>query len=144
MSIREDIAKDIVTTLKEMRDPVMASYVTREPFEFDKLSNAQYPAILIQTAGETREDSTIGDSGISRMGTITYNVIGYVKSADIDTARNEIIESIEEALDVDRTRGGYAKDTQVVNVETDEGSIDPIGGVILTVEVEYFYTRGAA
>jgi hypothetical protein len=144
MSIREDIAKDIVTTLKEMRDPVMASYVTREPFEFDKLSNAQYPAILIQTAGETREDSTIGDSGISRMGTITYNVIGYVKSADIDTARNDIIESIEEALDVDRTRGGYAKDTQVVNVETDEGSIDPIGGVILTVEVEYFYTRGAA
>jgi hypothetical protein len=144
MSIREDIAKDIVTTLKAMRDPVMASYVTREPFDFDKLSNAQYPAILIQTAGETREDSTIGDSGISRMGTITYNVIGYVKSADIDTARNEIIESIEEALDVDRTRGGYAKDTQVVNVETDEGSIDPIGGVILTVEVEYFYTRGAA
>jgi hypothetical protein len=144
MSIREDIAKDIVTTLKAMRDPVMASYVTREPFDFDKLSNAQYPAILIQTAGETREDSTIGDSGISRMGTITYNVIGYVKSAEIDTARNDIIESIEEALDVDRTRGGYAKDTQVVNVETDEGSIDPIGGVILTVEVEYFYTRGAA
>ena len=144
MSVRENIANNIVTTIKDMRDPVMASYVTREPFDFEKLSNAQYPAVLIQTAGEVREDSTIGDSGISRMGTITYQIIGYVKSKDIDTARNELIEAIEETLDTDRTRGGYAKDTQVVNVETDEGSIDPIGGVIITVEVEYFYTRGAA
>lgn len=144
MSIREDIAKDIVTTLKAMRSPVSASYVTREPFDFEKLSNAQYPAILIQTAGETRSDETIGDSTVQRLGVITYEIIAYIKSSSIDTARNEIIEAIEEALDSDRTRGGYAKDTQVVSVDTDEGAIDPIGGVIVTVEVEYFYTRGAA
>lgn len=144
MSVRESIAENIVTTLKGMREPVSASYVTREPFDFEKLSNAQYPAVLVQTTGETRSDSTIGDTSIQRQGTITYQVVAYVKSATIDTARNEIIEAIEEALDADRTRGGYAKDTQVVNVDTDEGSIDPIGGVNLTVEVMYFYTRGAA
>jgi len=144
MSVRESIAENIVTTLKGMREPVSASYVTREPFDFEKLSNAQYPAVLVQTTGETRSDSTIGDTSIQRQGTITYQVVAYVKSATIDTARNEIIEAIEEALDADRTRGGYAKDTQVVNVDTDEGSIDPIGGVNLTIEVMYFYTRGAA
>jgi hypothetical protein len=144
MSVRESIAENIVTTLKGMREPVSASYVTREPFDFEKLSNAQYPAVLVQTTGETRSDSTIGDTSIQRQGTITYQVVAYVKSATIDTARNEIIEAIEEALDTDRTRGGYAKDTQVVNVDTDEGSIDPIGGVNLTIEVMYFYTRGAA
>lgn len=144
MSVRENIAGNIVTTLKDMREPVKASYVTREPFDFEKLSNAQYPAVLVQTTGESRADSTIGDTGINREGTITYQIVAYVKSKEIDTARNEIIEAIEEALDTDRTRGGYAKDTQVTAVETDEGSIDPIGGVLLTVEVQYFYTRGAA
>ena len=144
MSVRENIAGNIVTTLKDMREPVKAAYVTREPFDFEKLSNAQYPAVLVQTTGESRADSTIGDTGINREGTITYQIVAYVKSKEIDTARNEIIEAIEEALDADRTRGGYAKDTQVTSVETDEGSIDPIGGVLLTVEVQYFYTRGAA
>jgi len=144
MSTRENIANNIVTTITAMTTPVAASYVTREPFEFDKLSNAQYPAVLVQTTGESRADSTIGNTGISREGTITYQIVAYVKASSIDTARNQIIEAIEEALDADRTRGGYAKDTQVVSVETDEGSIDPIGGVLLTVEVQYFYTRGAA
>jgi hypothetical protein len=53
-----------------------------------------------------------------------------------------MIETVEEALDLDRTRGGYAVDTQVTSVEIDDGSIDPIGGVIITVEVMYSYTRG--
>lgn len=143
MSIREDIAKNIVTTLKAMRSPVSASYVTREPFEFNELSNAQFPALLVRTAGETRDDVTIGDASISRMATVTYDVVCYVKSKEIDTARNEIIEAVEEALDSDRTRGGYAKDTQVTGIDIDDGAIEPVGGVVITVEVEYFYTRGA-
>jgi hypothetical protein len=142
MSLRESIAGNIVTTLQAMSSPVSASYVTREPFDFQKLSNAQFPAILVQTASESREDATIGGAGIKRFGTIDYSVIGYVKAATIDTARNNLIEAVEEALDTDRTRGGYAKDTQVISVETDEGSIDPIGGIIVTVRVLYDFTRG--
>lgn len=143
MSVRENIAANIQTVLTAMSSPVAASYVTREPFDFTQLSNAQFPAILVQTAGESRSDETIGDSNIQRMGTITYDIVGYVKSSTIDTARNQLIEAIEEALDADRTRGGYAKDTQIVSVETDEGATDPVGGIIVTVEVEYFFTRGA-
>ena len=69
-------------------------------------------------------------------------MVCFVKAGLIDQARNNIIETIEEGLDVDRTRGGFAKDTQITQVEIDEGSIDPIGGVILTVRVMYEYTRG--
>lgn len=142
MSLRESIAANIVETLRDMRDPVSARYVTREPFDFEKLSNAQFPAILVQTTGETREDATIGGAGIKRFGTIDYQLTGFVKAAQIDAARNNLIEAIEEALDVDRTRGGYAKDTQVVAIETDEGAIDPIGGIIVTVRIMYDFTRG--
>lgn len=143
MSLREDIASDIVTTLRAVTTPVNIKYVTREPFDFQKLSNAQFPAILVQSASETREDSTIGSSSVTRRGQIDYELIGYVKSTAIDSARNNLIEAIEEALDDDRTRGGLALDTQVIGIETDQGSIDPIGGIIVTVRVMYNFTRGA-
>ena len=143
MSRRESIAANIVTTLKAMRTPVQAKYVTREPFDFNKLSNAQFPAILVQTASESREDATIGGAGIKRFGTIDYQLTGFVKAAEIDAARNNLIEAIEESLDVDRTRGGFAKYTQIVAIETDEGAIDPVGGIIVTVRVMYDFTRGA-
>ena len=142
MSIRESIAENIITTLESVVLPLRISYVTREPFQFDKLSNAQYPAVLVRTADENREDSTIGGSIGKRIATINYELVCFVKSGLIDQARNNIIETIEEGLDVDRTRGGFAKDTQITQVEIDEGSIDPIGGVILTVRVMYEYTRG--
>ena len=142
MSIRESIAENIITTLQDVVAPVRISYVTREPFQFDKLSNAQYPAVLVRTADENREDSTIGGSIGKRIATINYELVCFVKAGIIDQARNNIIEAIEEGLDVDRTRGGFAKDTQITQVEIDEGSIDPIGGVILTVRVMYEYTRG--
>jgi len=142
MSVRESIAANIVSKLQAVTSPVSISYVTREPFQFDKLSNAQYPAVLVKTADENREDSTIGGSIGKRIATINYELVCFVKSGLIDQARNNIIEAIEEGLDVDRTRGGFAKDTQITQVEIDEGSIDPIGGVILTVRVMYEYTRG--
>ena len=142
MSIREDVASDIVTTLQAATTPVTPKYVTREPFEFSELSNAQYPAILVQTAGETRADITIGDDQITREGTITYDIIGYVKSSTIDSARNELLETIEEALDADRTRNGVALDTQIVAVDTDQGAIAPVGGIIVTVQVMYNFVRG--
>lgn len=142
MSVRESVASNIVSTLQAATTPVAPAYVTREPFNFNELSNAQFPAILVQTARETREDITIGDDSITRSGMITYELIGYVKSTTIDAARNNLVETIEEALDADRTRSGNALDTQIVLIETDEGAIAPIGGVIVTVEVMYNFTRG--
>ena len=143
MSKRESIADNIVTTLRAVFSPVVVKFVTREPFDFNELSAAQFPALLIQTASEDRADATIGDDSILREATVTYQILGYVKSTTIDTARNNLIEAIEEGLDADRTRGGYALDTQVTAIETDEGALSPIGGVIVTVEVMYNFTRGA-
>lgn len=142
MSVREKIADNIVDTLKGVSNPVKVKYVTREPFDFEKLSNAQFPAILVRSADEDRSDTTVGGSLTQRMATINYQLICYVKGAQIDTARNKLIEAVEEKLDDDRTRGSNALDTQILSIETDEGSIAPIGGVIITLRVLYKYTRG--
>ena len=143
MSIRESIADNIVDTLRDsVIQPIRIKMTTREPFDFTKLSNAQFPAVLVRTAGEDREDSSIAGTMGKRMASINYELVCFVKSGIIDQARNNIIEAIEEGLELDRTRGGYALDTQLTNIQVDEGSIDPVGGVILTVRVVYEYTRG--
>ena len=142
MSVRENIATNLVTALQAVTTPTTIKFVTREPFDFDKLSNTQYPAVLVRTTSEDRSDSTVGGSATQRLSTIDYELVCYVKGTGLDTARNNIIESIEEKLDEDRSRGGNAIDTQIISVDTDDGSIAPIGGVIITVRIEYQYTRG--
>lgn len=142
MSVRENIAANLVTALQAVTTPVTIKFVTREPFDFDKLSNAQYPAVLVRTTSEDRGDSTLGGAAAQRLATIDYQLVCYVKGTGLDQARNNIVEAIEEKLDEDRSRGGNAIDTQIISVDTDDGSIAPVGGVILTVRIEYQYTRG--
>ena len=144
MSIREDICNNIVTTLQGVSSPVAPVFVTRQPFQFEELSAAQFPACLVQTGGERRTDRTIGGDDIQRQSELTIRVFGFVKGTSIDSARNQLIEAIENGLDADRTRGGYALDTQIVEVETDEGAIEPYGGVVVTATVLYTFARGNA
>ena len=147
MSEREDIAAHIVSTLSAVSSPITFGKVSRDPIELEELSQQQFPAVFISTADETRDDITIKNSGISRTGTIDYRIFGFVtngsaSTTNIDTKRNELVTTVETALDADRTRNGNALDTQVVSVETDEGSIFPYGGVILTVRCLYAFTSG--
>lgn len=144
MSTRENICSDIVSTLQSVTSPVAPAFVTRQPFKFEELSSAQFPACLVQSAGEVRGDATIEGAETQRQSDLTIRIFGFVKGTSIDTARNQLIEAIENGLDADRTRGGYALDTQIVEVETDEGAIEPYGGVVVTVSVLYTFARGNA
>ena len=147
MSEREDIAAHIVSTVSSVSSPITFGKVSREPFELEELSQQQFPAVFISTADETREDISIKNTGISRTGTIDYRLFGFVTNAsattsNIDTKRNELVTTVETALDSDRTRNGNALDTQIVSVETDEGAIFPYGGVIITIRCFYRFTSG--
>ena len=144
MSKREDIASNIVTAISTGTSPVTLKKVTREPFNVDELSEQQYPACFVQSGNEVRSDETMTSSTITRQATADYVIVGYVKGTptNIDTKRNELITTIETRLNSDRTRGGYAKQTQVVEVSTDEGVLFPIGGIRMVVRVMYQYTSG--
>ena len=144
MSKREDIASNIVTAISTGTSPITLKKVTREPFNVDELSEQQYPACFVQSGNETRSDETMTSSTITRQATADFVIVGYVKgtTTNIDTKRNELITTIETRLNSDRTRGGYAKQTQVVEVSTDEGVLFPIGGIRMVVRVMYQYTSG--
>ena len=144
MSKREDIATNIVTAISTGTSPITLKKVTREPFNVDELSEQQYPACFVQSGNEVRSDETMTSSTITRQATADFVIVGYVKgtTTNIDTKRNELITTIETRLNSDRTRGGYAKQTQVVEVSTDEGVLFPIGGIRMVVRVMYQYTSG--
>ena len=143
MSVRENIAVNLLSVISSISSPTIKK-ATRQPFILDELSEQQYPAVIVQTSEENRDDSELGSGAKTRHGTIDFVILGFVKGADIniDTKRNELITAIETALETDITRNSNALDTEVVQVETDEGSLFPVGGIRMTIRCMYEYQAG--
>ena len=143
MSVRENIASNLLSVISAISSPDIIK-ATRQPFLLDELSDKQYPAVIVQTSEENRDDSELGSGAKTRHGTIDFVILGFVKGAEanIDTKRNELITAIETAIEIDITRNGNALDSEVVQVETDEGSLFPIGGIRMTIRCMYEYQAG--
>ena len=143
MSVRENIASNLLSTISGISSPSIKK-ATRQPFQLDELSDKQYPAVIIQTSEEIREDQELGSGAKTRMGTIDFVVLGFVKGAEsnIDTLRNQLITAIETELESDITRSNNALDTEVTSVETDEGTLFPIGGIRIVVRCTYEFQAG--
>ena len=146
MSARENIAKDIAEQLQNMSNPAPA-LVTREFFEFDKLAITQFPAILVVSTSESREDISLSE----RQGTLEVELRCFVRGTQLDTIRNNVIERIEEQLEdegrdrnitVDNTVTHYVN-SNITNIEVIE-RVAPIGQVNLTLTITYVYKRGNA
>jgi hypothetical protein len=140
VSIREDIAKNIVDVLKDMSDPKPV-LVTREFFEVEKLAITQFPAIYIQTLNETRTDVTMSTN--RRQGFLTLLLRVFVRGVELDRLRNDIVERIEETLDTDRRRD-TANTTMVTQVRQIRviPRLAPLGEVEIDLEVRYTYLKG--
>ena len=143
MSVRENIASNLQTVIDASSRPDV-KLCTRQPFQLEELSQAQYPAVIVQTSEENREDVELGSGAKTRHGTIDFVILGFVKGSDsnIDTARNTLITAIETALETDITRSSNALDTEIIQVETDEGSLFPVGGIRMVVRCIYEYNAG--
>ena len=146
MSIRENIAENIYTTLRDydyFDAPTKFKRIVREPVIIQDLSRKSLPLVFIESANETREDISMGGGSITREGTIEFVFYIWVQSDTPDKERNACIEVLEEALDVDRTRGGYALDTMITDIEVIEtGEAGPYASMAVTAQVNYCYTRG--
>ena len=143
MSARENIAKNIVEQLVNMKDPGV-NHVSREKFDIQKLAITQFPAILVVTANEEREDLSTD----TRVGLITYELRCYVRGSQIDTQINELVERIEETIEVSRNRDLTLAATNIHNVSSQVVSIEkidrelPLGEAICNVNVRYTYKKG--
>lgn len=134
-SYRENIAKNIVSELRELKS---VRFVTREVFDPSELSDAQVPAVLVLSGSERKTDI----SRASRQGTVEFILTGFVKGKFLDTARNKLLDDIETKLYEDTKRNGFASDTVITEVNTDEGVSFPLGAVQIIVQVEYIHPKG--
>jgi len=143
MSAREDIAKNIVEQLENMTDPAPGK-VSRVFFDVSKLAITQFPAILVVTNNEVRDDISMN----ARQGIIQYELRCYVRGTEVDTLRNELIERVEETLELSRDRDIALAVSNIHNVKTQVRNIDivdrelPLGECIITVDVKYTYKKG--
>jgi len=143
MSARDNITKNIFDQLQNMTNPA-PGLVSREFFEVSKIAITQFPAILVNTLGETRADISTD----LRQATMSVQLKCYVRGTQIDTLRNEIVERVEEILEVSRDRditlsaaNIHAVSTRISNIEVVEREL-PLGEVIITVEITYQYIKG--
>lgn len=140
-NLREQIADDIITVLKDMRDP-QPVLVTREPFDVVELAITQFPAILVIASLEERETITMGGIGVGRrQGSIEYTIRGFVRGAELDRKRNDLIERIEEVLDNNRYRGlNGVTDSQIRSINIID-RLPPLAEFSILFRVEYNYLR---
>jgi len=138
MSKREDIASNIVSTIDGISSPSIKK-VTRQPFNLEELSQTQYPAVLVQTQTEEKEDQELGSGVKTRICNLEFLITGYTKGTEsnIDTARNDLASAIETELETDITRNSKALDTEVISLETDAGTLFPYGAISMVVRVVY-------
>ena len=145
MSTRESIADWFVTTLKDQID-FRVGTVTREPgINIPDLAKTAFPAVLIESTNETREDITQGRLAITRSSKMEVLMSIWFQSKPNDSVRNEFIDALETLYDADRTCGGPAIDLQLVRIEVrDVTESAPYFKMSVVWQVEYFYTRGNA
>ena len=138
-SKRELIVQNIVTQIQSISSIKM---VTREPKDILELSVASFPHVLVETANETRDNSSFGtevrkESELE----ILLNIV--VHGNNRDQQRNNAIEAIEQKLDIDVTRGGHAFDSQLSEVTIRElNEAAPYGQAVALFTIKYFYTKG--
>ena len=144
-NLREQIAQNMITVLKNMEDPTPV-LVTREPFQVQELAITQFPALLITAEREERTTITMGTPGTGRrQGSIEFRIQGFVRGVELDRKRNDLIERIEEALDSDRYRTLQASgviDSQITVIEVIERQ-PPLAEIAIIFTVRYNYLRTA-
>lgn len=141
-SRRELIVRDIVATLTNQQQ-VRLGTVSRDPgLDIVELANTAFPAVIISSGAEQRESITQGGPVQQRQYTMSVAVQVWINSnAAADTQLNNLIESIEELLEVDPTRGAVAFDTQLTEVDVAQ-DVSPYNSMNLVFTITGVYTKG--
>lgn len=137
MSQREAITANIVELLQAIRDPKPV-HCTRDNIEPDKLARTQFPAVIVRTSDESREDWAMGQQ---REATLTVDIECWVTGTNLDQQLNQTIHSVESALETDPKHGGAARDTQVTSISVDPTVTAPYGTATISATVQYVYKR---
>lgn len=140
-SKRKDIIQNVVDNLNSITTPRLGK-VSTKPAEFARLARTAFPFIQVEVDGETKEDIAME----WRLATLTLNITvhldGKNKTEKVEQQLADIIEAIEEKLEADRTRGGKAQLTELLEVGDIQETGYPTVAQTMNVGIQYTYNKG--
>lgn len=138
---RKAILDDIVSSIKTIKSPRLGK-VSTKPEDFARLARTAFPFVQVEIEGEIKEDIAIGWRLSTLTIAITVHLDGKSKTEKVQQQLSDIIEQIEEKLEEDRTRGGKAQLTELLEVGDLEETSFPTVSQTLSIGVQYTYTKG--
>jgi len=134
---RNNILENVKTTLEEIREGDTYNYtpakVTREPLSFDAVEF--FPTYVVLDGPEDFE--YYGKRVVNSFMVLIRCIHKAERGFDYSTKINNMIKDIRHALVQDVERGGYASNTEIIHVETDEGWIPDRVTCEITVRIQY-------
>lgn len=133
----EQIGENLRTTMLGIVGVNNPKRVDRQHHE--DFNNYAYPSCYIN---DVRRDITrILKDVILVKHTFDIIIFGRSEGGDMATLLNSLIDDSCGAIISDPTRGGFAYDTRIIRIDTDEGYYEPVYVAALAVEVYYLARR---
>lgn len=133
--LRKQIRDNIVTTVTGLATTSTRVYRSR----VYPLAEGKLPGLCVYTGSETSQADTLTRPRVKTRNLEVMIEAYAVATTNLDDTLDQICTEVEEALVVDVTRGGKAKDTVVTATEIEFGgeSEKPVGIARMTVLVTY-------
>jgi hypothetical protein len=140
-SVRKLILSNIVDGLKQIRTPKLGKISTR-PEDFARLARTAFPFVQVEITDESKEDIAMEWRLSTLTIAITVHVDGKNRTEKTQAQLADIISKIEAQIELDRTRGGVAQLTELLEIGDMQETGYPTVSQTLSIGVQYTYARG--
>jgi hypothetical protein len=133
--VRKQIRDNVITTVTGLTTTSTRVYRSR----VYPIASGKLPGLCVYTRSETVESGTMTRPR-TKMRNLDVVIEGYaLANSNLDDSLDQISLEVEEAMVADVTRGGKAKDTELIDVEIEQvGEGETQAGVVrMTFSVQY-------
>ena len=138
---RRKILDNIVGELRSISNPKLGKISTR-PEDFARLARTAFPYVQVEITDESREDIAMEWRLSTLTIAITVHLDGKSRTEQTQSQLSGIIDAIETVIERDRTRGGVAQLTELLEIGDMQETGYPTVAQTLSIGVQYTYARG--
>jgi hypothetical protein len=140
-SKRKLILSNIVAGLKQIRTPKLGK-ISTQPEDFARLARTAFPFVQVEITDESKEDIAMEWRLSTLTIAITVHLDGKNRTEKTQAQLADIIEKIEAQMELDRTRGGVAQLTELLEIGDMQETGYPTVSQTLSIGVQYTYAKG--
>jgi len=140
-SNRKLILENIVQDLRSITNPKLGKISTK-PEDFARLARTAFPFVQVEITDESKEDIAMEWRLSTLTIAITVHLSGKSLTEQTQSQLTSITDAIETVIERDRTRGGVAQLTELLEIGDMQETGYPTVAQTLSIGVQYTYARG--